>query len=275
MISANIVAQVMTVSQVTYRSQVGSEHASAVDGGCPCDKKNDFMAILDEMAARQPDGLSANSPFFPGMGQGGSFLDRSSEENIHLFASMLSGDKKVGSQDPFNFIQSLNSSQKSTFQSIEYGLASSAGSQMIFEEAKALFQQVSDSFFNRDNGLGSNTQPNQWDFPPAGAPEKVMKAWDQASSEASEMDKMLVSGLFFGSLMAEGQPSDQKGEEGTSQALYSLTLDQYWQQVETLMALIDRSVQREPQRESDTNGAKDLLGRFLEELEKVSGTEEA
>jgi hypothetical protein len=271
MISADVVAQVMSVSRVTQVSKmtVGSFMNADNSGGCCCRRQNDFTAILEDIAARSPEGIDANSLFFPGI-QDSSASRQPSSDMIGLFAGLISGDgQNEFEQDPFEFIQSLSMQQRTTYQSFDYMTnTSSANGKIDFAEAKALFQRIASTFLNNGGEFGSESQLM---FPPAHAPQEVREAWDRASSDAVEVDKILVSGMFIGMAINDDMPRD-RGEQSTSLPAGVEELDQYWQQVETLLALIDQALERSPEREADIDGAKGLLVRFLDELNEVSET---
>ena len=280
MIPANIVAQVMSISQVTQMTQLNIESTKDIggSGGGRCCGHNDFRAIFDDIAAMQEDGLAVNSPFFPGF-QDNSLAKKPSSELVDFFSSIIagSGNSDSAKEDPYSFMQSLSMSQLTTFQSIQYVGSSQAGGGLDLAGARDLLQQVSASFSRREGNFLGGLADNQFAFPPVDAPPGVAEAWDKASAGASSEDKMLVSGLLLGFSLANNIPSKEAapppyfndGAGVGGEDPFSWDFDQYWQQVETLLALIDRSLQQQPERESDTEGAKDLLTRFLDELQKV------
>ncbi len=275
MINAAVVAQVMSVTKVTQTRQVAVGPREAGEGGgCCCCRHDDFNAILDDISARNASGMSPH-PLFSTAIQDGGLGQMPSSEMVGFFAGMLNGETQTtATQDPFEFMQSLSSQQRSSFQTFNYLEITAIGTDVNIEDAQSLLQQVAGTM----GGIGSEPTENQWRFPPPSAPQEIRDAWDRASMDASEADKILVAGMFIGISMGmmEGSWEDDAGSMGTVSEQSSpneLTvdeLDRYWQQVETLLALIDQALEKSPERADEIEGAQKLLGDFLDELGTVA-----
>ncbi|MBF0358146.1 MAG: hypothetical protein HQL70_06025 [Magnetococcales bacterium] len=263
MISANIVAQIITVQQTTTQGAENQFQKPDKSHGCCGHKQDDFMSILEDVAAQQLDGLAANSPFFPGM-QNDSQRFQSSSDSIDMFAGLLSNSSSNGSQDQFSFMQSLSIAQMRTFQPYEAGLTEGAS----FREVQGIMHRVAGLF---DHHSEQNSQKSPPLFPPANAPQEVVDAWNQASSNASETDIMLVSGMFFSMALTESENQGgiaAIGEE--SQDIFSEESEQYWQQIDALLAMIDKSLEKSPEKTEAMEGAKELLTDFLDQLNETA-----
>jgi hypothetical protein len=266
MISANIVTQILTV---TTSTPINDKQLGEGGGGgrCGCGKPNDFMAILDSISAQQPDGIAANSPFFSGS-DNFSFPQSQASDMVDLLAGILNGAGDTGDeQTPFDFLQSLSASQMTTFQGVQYSTQSSTGDSRTVKSIQVIMQRITD--VEDTNAI----------FPPANAPAGIQDAWDSATKGANQKDITMVSGMLFS--MALNQSSSDTAEPNqvdaaqaveTDQDIISWELDQYWQQVEALLALIDKSLMKDPDKEADIEGAKGLLTNFLDELEKTEET---
>ena len=279
MISADVVAQVMSVTQVTQTTKITMESFSdsGKSGGCCRSGQNDFTAILEDIAARSANGVNSNPLLSLGI-QDGETSQALSSDMIGFFAGLISGDEQTESgQSPFDFIQSLSMQQRTTYQSFDYMSISSTNSEVSFEEAKTLLHRVANTFGNRGSGeFGMDAPESQWQFPPTNAPQEVMDAWDKVSSEASEEDLILVSGMFIGLALGENMekgrmehpPPPRMAENSQESSIEEI--DQYWQQVKTLLELIDQALERSPERESEIDGAKGVLVNFLDELNEAA-----
>ncbi|MBF0193779.1 MAG: hypothetical protein HQL71_04440 [Magnetococcales bacterium] len=259
MISANVVTQILSVSQTT---SITNNPLREGGGKCGCGKHDDFMAILDSIAAKQPDGIAANSPFFPGL-QNFSSLQSSTSDMAGLLAGILNGaggDEQE--QSPFDLIQSLTTSQMATFQAAQYSTQSYSDDNKTVKSFQVIMQHIND------------VDDNSTLFPPANAPQGVKDAWDNATKEASQRDIMLVTGMMFSMALSQSTFDTENIEQvelidgsGTNQDIFSWEQDQYWEQVEALLALIDKSLMKNPDKSEDIEGAKGLLANFLDELE--------
>jgi|SaaInl7_135m_RNA_FD_contig_21_3266095_length_1629_multi_9_in_0_out_0_2 hypothetical protein len=266
MISASVVTQILTVSQTTSITE-----QPRIEGGgrgrCGCGKPDDFMAILDSIAGQQPDGIAANSPFFPGL-QNFSQPQSPMSDMVNLLAGILNGGGDKGDdQSPFDFIQSLSASQMTTFQAAQYSSESSIGDSRTVKSIQVIMQRVTD------------VEDNSTIFPPANAPEKVQDAWDSATDGASQKDIMLVTGMMFSMALSQSSSDTTQTDQvdiaqaaEANQDIFSWELDQYWKQVDALLALIDKSLMKDPEKSADVEGAKGLLVNFLDELDKTEET---
>ena len=265
MISANIVAQIITGQQTTTQGAENQLQKPNKSEGCCGHKQDDFMSILEDMAAKQLDGLASNSPFFPGM-QNESQGFQSSSESINMFAGLLSSSTSSdgSQQDQFAFMQSLSVSQMTTFQPSEGGLAGGAS----FREVQAIMHRVADLFNDYSD---QSSQETQQLFPPANAPQEVVDAWNEASSNASETDVMLVSGMFFSMALTESEnQADIAAIGDDSQDVFSEETEEYWQQIDALLAMIDKSLEKSPEKTEAMEGAKELLTDFLDQLNETA-----
>ncbi|MBF0383880.1 MAG: hypothetical protein HQL69_22925 [Magnetococcales bacterium] len=268
MISANIVTQILTVSQTTTSTKGmfggGGEHR------CECGKPDDFISMLDSIAARQMDGIISNSQYFSDLNSF-SFPDSPSSDMVDLIAGILDGDGEFGDeQSPFDFLQSLSTTQLTTFQAVHYSNQSPNGDSKTVKSIQVIMERIAD------------VDDSEAVFPPLTAPAEVKDAWESATQGVSPRDVLLVSGMLFG--MAFSQMNDETAdtnntdlavtEQKNNQDIFSWELDQYWEQVEALLALIDKSLQKDPEKSSDLNGAKELITDFLAELDEADKTEE-
>ncbi|MBF0446863.1 MAG: hypothetical protein HQL67_01550 [Magnetococcales bacterium] len=275
MIPADVVSQIMTITQVTQVTNISVDRSAGSEcSGCG---RNDFAGMLDDIFEKKSDAPSSMPSFFPGV-EDGLFSMNGSSDLFGLFSQMV-GQEKRGTdtaQSPFDFIQSM--SRQTAFQSASFFSQSEATSGFAVEDPSALMHRLAHALGRQSREFDSLTTDNQWTFPPADAPQEVTDAWNAATANATEADKMLISGLFMGLIMQEqmtandGESSDDSVSsiEAGAENIQILEMEQYWQQVEALMAMIDRSVESNPERQADSAGARGILELFLGGLKEES-----
>ncbi|MBF0446857.1 MAG: hypothetical protein HQL67_01510 [Magnetococcales bacterium] len=277
MIPADVVSQVMTITQVTQVTNISIDRSTSKEcSGCG---RNDFAGMLDDIFEKKSDNPSSISSFFPGV-EDGLFSMNGSSDLFGLFSQMIGQERRATgtAQSPFDFIQSMSMGRQATFQSASFFSQSEAASGFGIEDPSALMHRLAHALGRQSREFDRLTTDNLWTFPPADAPQEVTNAWNAATTGATEADKMLISGLFMELIMQEqkdvndSDSSDDllSGIGVDTETQQALEMEQYWEQVEALMAMIDRSVENSPERQADSAGARGILELFLVGLKEES-----
>ena len=99
--------------------------------------------------------------------------------------------------DPKSFLASLSSDDRKVLQK-SHGLAAPFNvAELSYEGAYNLLLPPTEAKDLDNNGLTTTATAQMWQYPPVNAPANVHAAWDKATKDMSEGDRLMFQGAFM------------------------------------------------------------------------------